>query len=60
MASREQIEREILNRAKKKNMEVDWKRLALYLLEWQSSLYPGRAPEFIERSLRSPKEEDSA
>jgi len=58
MATRESIEREILKKAAQSGKEVDWKELALRLLEWQSNLYPVEAPSIIQRCLRSPRTGD--
>lgn len=54
MATRTEIEQQILRHAEKKGLVVDWKELALRLLEWRSNLYPGDAPTMIDRSLKSP------
>ena len=53
MATRQEIERQILHHAEKKGLVVDWKELALRLLEWRSNLYPGDAPSIIDRCLKS-------
>jgi hypothetical protein len=54
MATREQIEKEIIKKAKNDGLEVDWKELALQLLEWQSNLYSVNAPNIIRRCLHKP------
>lgn len=59
MASRKKIEEEILKRAEKRGLEVDWKNLALRLLEWQSNLYPGGASSIIVKSMKSKNLEKS-
>lgn len=56
MATREQIEKEILKKAKNDGLEVDWKELALQLLEWQSNLYSCNAANIIRRCLHKPND----
>lgn len=60
MATRQEIERQILQRAEKKGLVVDWKELALRLLEWRSNLYPGDVPFTIDRCLKTPAKQDDA
>jgi len=59
MATREDIEQQILRRAEKKGLVVDWKELALRLLEWQSNLYPGDSPFIVDRCLKPAPSESS-
>ena len=50
--ARDDIEAQLVRHAEKRGCDVDWKRLALDLLEWHLGLYQGPIASIARKGIR--------